>query len=98
MSKQQLSFEYMIHAIAQLRGLVPMSKELPATPIDAYKAIVDQLVTETSRGISERLVVEEGIFSKELDARALNACVQSLSVEQRRLLSEMLHCERISAI
>lgn len=66
--------------------------------MDAYKAIIDQLVRETTRGISERLVIEQGIFSKGPDDRALNSLVQSLSVEQRRLLSQMLHVERISAI
>jgi hypothetical protein len=56
---------------------------MPACPIDAYKAIIDQLVTETSRGISERLVAEEGVWSKAPTEQIPNAFVQSLSSEQR---------------
>lgn len=76
-----------------------MSPERQLTrPIDAYKAIVDQLVTETSFGVSERLVAQEGIFSKAPNERAFNSFVQSLSDEQRELLAKMLHAERTAAI
>jgi hypothetical protein len=70
----------------------------PLTPIGAYKEIIDQLATETSVGISERLVLEHGIFSKAQDDEEPNSFVQSLSTEERRTLSQMLHAERISAI
>jgi hypothetical protein len=36
-----------------------MPEELePTRPIDVYKAIIDQLVSETSHGLSERLLAE----------------------------------------
>jgi hypothetical protein len=38
-------------------------KRQPSRPIEAYKAIIDHFVIEASRGIHERLVVEEGIWS-----------------------------------
>lgn len=55
-------------------------------------------MSETSRGISERLVVEKGIFGIAQDDQIFNSLVRSLTVEQRQLLAEMLHGERISAI
>lgn len=70
----------------------------PSHAIDAYKEIIDQLVTETSHGVSERLVSEIGIFSKAPDQQKFNSFVQSLSIEQRTTLAEMLHRERTSAI
>ena len=45
----------------------------PSRPIDAYKEIIDQLVTETSRGVTEKLVVREGELVLETsDGRVLN--------------------------
>jgi hypothetical protein len=41
----------------------------PSRPIDAYKEIIDQLVTETSHGVNERLVVREKGFSETSDSR-----------------------------
>ena len=67
-------------------------------PVDAYKAIIDQLVDETSQGVSENLVAEEGIFSKSPIQGAANAFVQSLSGDHRAILAKMLHAERTSAI
>jgi hypothetical protein len=76
-----------------------MPEELePTRPIDAYKAIIDQLVSKTSHGVSERLIAEQGIFSKAPAEQSFNAFVQSLSPEQRRMLARMLHTERIGAI
>jgi hypothetical protein len=69
-----------------------------ARPVDAYKAIIDELVNETSHGVSERLVAEEGILSRAPDDQPFNTFVQSLSTEQRRMLAQMLHAERTSAI
>lgn len=76
----------------------PEKLHQPSRPIDAYKAIIDQLVTETSHGISESLVVEESIWSKAPNEEAANAFVRSLSGEQRRLLAHLLQQERTSAI
>ena len=70
----------------------------PFSALDAYEEIIDQLVTETSHGISERLVAETGIFSKAPERQKFNLFVQSLSTEQRGTLAEMLHAERTSAI
>jgi hypothetical protein len=67
----------------------------PTRPVDAYKAIIDQLATETSRSVHERLVVNEGVWPEEEIA---NAFVRSLSSEQRRILGRMLHEERTGAI
>jgi len=70
----------------------------PETPVEAYKAIIDQLVNETSHGVSERLVRESGIYSKAPREKAANRFVQSLTADQRVLLAEMLRHERTSAI
>ena len=76
---------------------MPRNVEL-SRPVDAYKAIIDQLVTETSHGVPEKLVVQEGIFSRAPDDGVFNLFVQSLSTEQRALLARMLHAERTSSI
>lgn len=70
----------------------------PSTSIEAYKAIIDQLVEETTPGLSERLLRESGIYSKSARLPAANEFVKSLTGEQRNLLAEMLHHERIGAI
>jgi hypothetical protein len=68
-------------------------------PIDAYKAIIDQLVTETSEcATSATLVMQEGIYSRSPAEEAENRFVQSLSDEYRPILAKMLREERISAI
>jgi hypothetical protein len=67
-------------------------------PIDAYKAIIDELVTKTGQGVHERLVVEVGIWSKAPHEVAANDFIRSLSPEQRRMLGRMLHDVRQSAI
>ena len=59
--------------------------------------IIDQLVEYTS-GVAEKLIREEGIFSRSLNAKDQNAFVNSLTLEQRELLAEMIRDERISAI
>jgi uncharacterized protein DUF6547 len=69
----------------------------PTTPIEAYKAIIDQIVEATS-GVGEKLLREEGIFSRAPAAKIENAFVKSLTAEQRELLAEMIRSERISAI
>jgi hypothetical protein len=76
---------------------MPGRKEL-ARPVDAYKAIIDELVSETSHGVSEMLVVQEGIFSRTVGNELLNGFVQSLSTEHRQILARMLYAERTAAI
>src|SRR5262249_46186832 len=67
------------------------------TPVEAYKAIIDQLVEDTS-GIAEKLLREEGIWSRAPGAKVENAFVKSLTDEQRDLLAKMVRDERVSAI
>lgn len=76
---------------------MPQKAQL-SRPIDAYKAIIDQLVTETSYGVSERLVAQEGIFSRSPDEDSFNTFVRSLTAKQQEILAKMLHIERTSAI
>ena len=70
----------------------------PTTPIDVYKAIIDQLVEETSNGVSERLLRESGIYSNAPGEMAENEFAASLSPRQRELLAGMLRKERVGAI
>ena len=70
----------------------------PSRRIDAYKAMIDQLVTETSQSVHERLIVDEGVWLKTRDEEAANALVRSLTDEQRRILGRMLHDERTGTI
>ena len=69
----------------------------PSSPTEAYKAIIDQLVEQTS-GVGEKLIREEGIFSRAAGAKVENAFVKSLTAEQRTLLAQMILDERVSAI
>jgi hypothetical protein len=70
----------------------------PSAAVEAYKAIIDQLVEETNRGVAERLLREEGIFSRAPGDKVANEFVKSLTNEQRSLLAEMIHGERIGAV
>jgi hypothetical protein len=70
----------------------------PTTPIDAYKAIIDHLVDQTTNGLTERLVRESGKYSNAVDSEKFNAFVASLTQEQRELLATMFREERIGAI
>lgn len=70
----------------------------PSTPVEAYKAIIDQLVEETSRCVSERLVRESGIYSNAPAETKANEFVACLSHEQRQMLASMLRQERVFAI
>ncbi len=67
-------------------------------PIDAYKKIIDQLVTETSRSVIGGRVLEGRIIPHAEDRQDPTPFVQSLSAEQRQILAEMLHEERRGAI
>lgn len=70
----------------------------PSTPLEAYKAVIDQLVEEVTPGISECLVRDEGIYSMAPHDAAENELVRSLAVGQRMILVQMLHEERVGAI
>lgn len=70
----------------------------PSRPIDAYKQIIDQLVSETSQGVREKTVVRETAFPELSDDRVFNPFIKSLSMGQRQILAQMLHAERVSAI
>ena len=70
----------------------------PSTPLEAYKAIIDQLVEEVTPGVSERLVREDGVYSKAPDQAAENEFVRSLTVDQRTILAQMLHEERVGGV
>jgi hypothetical protein len=60
--------------------------------------MIDQVVTETSQSVHERLIVDEGVWLKTRDEEAANALVRSLTDAQRRILGRMLHDERTGAI
>ena len=75
-----------------------MQPREPARPIEAYKAIIDELVSETSHSVHERSIVEEGVWLKARDAEPANAFVRSLSLDQRRMLARVVHDERTAAI
>lgn len=77
---------------------MPAKDKTPNSPIDAYKAIIDQLVSETSHGVSEKLVAEKCIWTKSPGEDAANAFVGRLSTEDRHILARMLHYERTGAI
>src|SRR6185295_2006233 len=64
--------------------------DTPATPSDAYKAIIDQLVNETRLDGAGSLVAARGIYSNAPDHREFNAFIGSLTPEQRVLLGRML--------
>src|SRR5215467_16254833 len=73
-------------------------KKQLSRPVDAYKALIDQLVAETSHGVSEKLVIQEGIFSRAPAEQSFNSLVRTLSSDQRETLAKMLHAERVAAI
>jgi hypothetical protein len=70
----------------------------PTTPIDAYKAIIDQLLNETRRLGSSEHVAKSSIFSKAPAHREFNDFIGSLNRSQRELLADMLQEERDGAI
>jgi hypothetical protein len=76
---------------------MPLNSE-PSRPIDAYKAIIDQLVEETRTGGAGFQVTDNGVFSKAPAHRRFNEFIASLSVDQRKLLADMLREERDGAI
>ena len=70
----------------------------PATPSDAYKAIIDQLVNETRLSGPGSRVAERGTFSNAPAHQEYNAFIRSLSPEHRALLARMLSEARDGAI
>jgi hypothetical protein len=67
-------------------------------PVDAYKALVDQLVNETTHSVTQQLVTERGYFLETADNAVFNKLVRALTPEQQRLLGDMLLQERCGAI
>src|SRR5262245_23596158 len=76
----------------------PIDMSEPTTPIEAYEAIIDQLVREVRLFGSSRHVAESAIFSKAPEHTCFNEFIRKLSPEDRTLLSEMLRDERDGAI
>ena len=70
----------------------------PTSPIEAYKAMIDQLVEQTTPGVNARRLGESGVYSGSAEDAAANDLVTSLSGQQRDVLAEMLRQERVSAI
>ena len=70
----------------------------PNTPIDVYKAIIDQFVGETRLLGSSSRIAKSGVFSKAPAHREYNEFIRTLSSAQRELLSRMLREERDGAI
>ena len=70
----------------------------PTSPIDAYKAIIDQLVDEVRAVGSAAHVVEKSFFSNAPAHARFNEFIQKLSPEHRALLAQMLQEERDGAI
>jgi len=73
------------------------SENMPLSPLEAYKEIIDDLVGR-SASMSARLVRKEAIFSKAPAKDKLNQFVQSLTSEQRIVLADILSQERFGAI
>ncbi|MEN9353757.1 MAG: hypothetical protein RL318_1082 [Fibrobacterota bacterium] len=71
--------------------------ELPQTPLETYKAIIDEFV-DISHSRHADLVLESGIYSKNPAHDELNEFVQTLSPRQRILLANILNEERQCAI
>jgi len=67
-------------------------------PIDAYKALIDQLVNETSHSVTAKTVVERGTFLETSAYAVFNDLIGPLGPERRRLLSQILDEERVGAI
>src|SRR5437870_12600727 len=70
----------------------------PTTPIDVYKAIIDELVDVVRLSGSSGHVAERSFFSKAPAHARFNEFIRKLSPEDRALLSEMLQEERDEAI
>jgi hypothetical protein len=60
--------------------------------------MIDALVEDTRCNVSDRLVLEDGIYSKAEGYSQANALVASLSAAQRKVLADVLLDQRKSAI
>jgi hypothetical protein len=69
----------------------------PKSPAQAYRAIIDQLVTETRVSGLGPMVVE-GFRSTSAMGERYNAFLESLTASQRGSLAELLQEERSGAI
>lgn len=70
----------------------------PTTPLEAYKAIIDKLVRETSLYGAGPRVAERGIFSNAPDHQEYNEFIRTLTPEHRALVARMLSEERESGV
>ena len=70
----------------------------PSRPIDAYKAIIDQLVDQTRLAGPGSHVATKRIYSKAPSHGAFNQFIASLLPEQRETLARMLQDARDGAI
>lgn len=82
----------------QYRFKTKKNMDEPKSPIDAYKAIIDQLVNDVRLSMHAGLVVERARFSNAPAHDDHNAFVRRLSPEDRIVLSEMLQEERDGTI
>jgi hypothetical protein len=64
------------------------------TPGAVYKAIIDQLVSETRLAGAGEYISRLGVFSNAPDHQEFNAFLDSLSGDQRNLVARMLREER----
>ncbi|PQO45046.1 DUF6547 family protein [Blastopirellula marina] len=72
---------------------------IPSLPIDVYKKIIDDLVSQTP-SISGKLIREEGVYSRGEGefAKRMNEFITGLSADQRIALEALLTDERCGAI
>ena len=70
----------------------------PKTPIEAYKAIIDNLVQEARTSIQASMVSKAQLWPPTAVPSKFNPLVESLSSSNRELLSEMLLDERTGAV
>jgi hypothetical protein len=70
----------------------------PNTPLDVYKAIIDQLVGEIRVLGSASHVADRGIYSNAPAHREYNEFIRSISSQQKGQLSRMLREERDGTI
>lgn len=72
--------------------------ETPQTPLEIYRAIIDQLAEETRVQGAGSYLARSGRFSNAPDHEEFNTYLQALDDADRKLIAEMLESERNSAI
>jgi hypothetical protein len=71
----------------------------PKTPLEAYRAILKELATETSNGSSTaNVVVSAGNFPPGSYHSRFNFLISSLDPQQRSMLAELLLDERAGTV